>query len=115
MKEASSGGEFEERYAENMAKVFNVTADCKPDKHYMVKLDTRLAEIKALVDGGAYFTINRARQYGKTTTLRALGKYLKEEYYVVLLDFQTISHSKFANENAFSLAFSKKVPAGTEK
>ena len=108
MKEASSGGEFEERYAENMAKVFNVTADCKPDKHYIVKLDTRIAEIKALVDGGAYFTINRARQYGKTTTLRALGKYLKEEYYVVLLDFQTISHSKFANENAFSLAFSKK-------
>ena len=28
-----------------MAKVFNVTADCKPNLHYMVKLDTRLAAI----------------------------------------------------------------------
>ena len=65
-----------------MAKTFNITADCKPDKHYMVNLNTRLAAIKKMVDAGAYFTINRARQYGKTTTLRALNQYLKDDYYV---------------------------------
>lgn len=54
-----------------MAKVFNITADCKPGQHYMVNLDKRLEEIKKLIDAGQYFTINRARQYGKTTTLRA--------------------------------------------
>ena len=55
-----------------MGKVFNTTAVCVPEEHYMVNIDTRLKEIRKLVDGGKYFTINRARQYGKTTTLRAL-------------------------------------------
>lgn len=64
-----------------MPKYFNVTADCRPEEHYMVNLDKRLAQIKELVDRGAYFTINRARQYGKTTTLNALCQYLKQEYY----------------------------------
>ena len=88
-----------------MAKTFNVTADCKPNLHYMVKLDTRLKAIKELVDNGAYFTINRARQYGKTTILRALNQHLQEDYYVVMMDFQTFGAGEFANENIFSLAF----------
>ncbi|MBO5069583.1 MAG: ATP-binding protein [Roseburia sp.] len=88
-----------------MAKVFNVTADCKPDKHYMVKLDKRLVEIKKLVDNGSYFMIHCARQYGKTTTLRALNKYLLSDYYVVLMDFQTFDAAKFENGNVFSSSF----------
>ena len=48
-------------------KVFNTTAVCIPEKHYMVDLSERVKEIKQLVDDGKYFTINRARQYGKTT------------------------------------------------
>lgn len=84
-----------------MAKVFNVTADCKPNMHYMVKLDTRVAAIRKMVDDGAYFTINRARQYGKTTTLRALGRYLQSDYYVVAMDFQTFGADEFVDENVF--------------
>ena len=68
--------------------MFNITADCKPNLHYMVDITSRLCLIKGYVDRGEYFTINRARQYGKTTTLRALKEYLKEEYYVVSMDFQ---------------------------
>ena len=90
-----------------MSKIFNVTADCKPDKHYMVKLDTRLMEIKKMIDNGCYFTINRARQYGKTTLLRALNRYLREEYLVVLMDFQTFGADEFSSENTFSLAFAE--------
>ena len=45
-------------------KVFNTTAVCIPEKHYMVDLSERIKEIKKLVDAGKYFTINRARQYG---------------------------------------------------
>lgn len=90
-----------------MAKIFNVTADCKPDKHYMVNIDGKLASIKKMIDAGDYFTINRARQYGKTTTLRALSRSLQKDYYVVLLDFQTISNAKFEIENQFSITFSK--------
>ena len=90
-----------------MPKVFNVTADCKPQKHYMVKLDHRLAAIKRLGDEGDYFTMNRARQYGKTTTLRALSRYLQTDYHVVLMDFQMFGTDEFCSENIFSLSFAR--------
>ena len=53
-------------------KEFNTTAVCIPAKHYMVDLSERVKEIKKMVDAGKYFTINRARQYGKTTTLKSI-------------------------------------------
>lgn len=71
----------------------------------MVHLDERLKAIKKMIERGDYFTINRARQYGKTTTLKALEYFLKEDYLVVSLDFQMLSASKFKNENTFSIAF----------
>ena len=71
----------------------------------MVDLTTRLQEIKQMVDSGQYFTINRARQYGKTTTLGVLERYLEGEYMIISLDFQGISHASFENENTFVSAF----------
>ena len=50
-----------------MKKFFNVNGSCNPQIHYMIDLSERLSEIKKMVDAGEYFTINRARQYGKTT------------------------------------------------
>lgn len=88
-----------------MGKIFNVSADCKPNLHYMVDISERLRRIKELIDRGEYFTINRARQYGKTTTLRALKRYLQEEYIVISLDFQKLDAAKFQDGNMFSLAF----------
>ena len=38
-----------------MAKIFNVSADCKPDKHYMVDLTDRFVMIKELIDEGEYY------------------------------------------------------------
>mgnify|MGYP001073328865 FL=1 len=56
-------------------KYFNTEGLCRPEKHYMVRLDVRLEQIKRLlVDREKYFVINRGRQYGKTTTLSALRK-----------------------------------------
>lgn len=89
-----------------MDRIFNVTADCRPDQHYMVDLSGRLAEIKGMVDRGEYFTVNRARQYGKTTVLKALAKLLREEYEVISLDFQLLSYENFESERAFVKAFS---------
>lgn len=88
-----------------MRKTFNINGDCKPLLHYMVNIQDRLNEIKKMVDQGSYFTINRARQYGKTTTLRVLAEFLKNDYMVISLDFQMLGASKFRNENSFSLAF----------
>ena len=72
----------------------------------MVNLSERLNQIKAMVDAGEYFTINRARQYGKTTILKALADFLKEDYVVASLDFQKLSYANFENEPAFVMAFS---------
>lgn len=70
-------------------KYFNTEGLCRPKEHYMVNLDARLEKIKEqLVDRRKYFVINRGRQYGKTTTLRALEEYLGSEYIVLSLDFQ---------------------------
>ena len=32
-----------------MAKIFNVSGDCKPKLHYMVNIDENLENIKAMV------------------------------------------------------------------
>ena len=92
-----------------MSRTFNITADCKPSLHYMVDITDRLEKIKKMIDAGQYFTINRARQYGKTTTLRALAKYLIQDYIVVSLDFQLMSHKDFAEEGTFVKAFAEAV------
>ena len=89
-----------------MKRRFNVTGSCIPQRHYMVGLDSRLKKIKEdFVDYGSYFVINRGRQYGKTTTLKALKNYLAEEYIVVSLDFQMLGTEDFADEARFSSAF----------
>lgn len=89
-------------------RYFNTTGICNPDEHYMINLEERLAQVASLVNEGKYFTINRARQYGKTTTLHALTEYLQPSYFVVSMDFQMqMSNAKFKNENTFSLAFAR--------
>lgn len=91
-----------------MKKCFNIAAACKPQLHYMVNMESRLEKVRAYIGRGEYFTVNRARQYGKTTMLRALRDYLRDEYVVVGLDFQTqMSNAKFRDENTFSVAFAK--------
>lgn len=92
-----------------MGKIFNTSGDCRPTLHYMVNIENRLVEIKEMVDRGDYFTINRARQYGKTTTLKALRYYLREEYVVVSLDFQGLSHQDFETENCFVKALAREI------
>ena len=90
-------------------KVFNTTAVCISEKHYMVDLSERVKEIKKLVDAGKYFTINRARQYGKTTTIDALCKALQTEYEVVSLSFEGIGDAGFKTEQSFVKAFARKL------
>lgn len=92
-----------------MAKTFNVSGACRMGRHYMVALKPRLQEIKKMVDAGEYFTINKARQYGKTTVLRALAEYLKSDYRVLSLDFQRMSYLDFADEPAFVHALAREI------
>ncbi|MCC8127907.1 MAG: ATP-binding protein [Clostridiales bacterium] len=92
-----------------MARIFNTEGYCNPKWHYMVDLSERLTEIRSMVDRGQYFSIHRARQYGKTTLLAALTDYLKKDYEIVSLDFQALSSSAFKSESAFVAAFSREL------
>lgn len=90
-----------------MQKCFNTEGLCFQEDHYMVNLDERVRKIKVLVDNGKYFVINRARQYGKTTTLWALEQYLKREYAVVSVSFQRLGNSDFKDEYSFARSFAR--------
>ncbi len=72
-----------------MSKRFCVTGTCIPGKNYMVDMHKRIDQIvQDYIEKGLYFTINRARQYGKTTTLYLLEQRLAEEYLVLSLSFE---------------------------
>lgn len=90
-------------------KEFNTTSACNTSDHYMVDIKARIDEIKELVDSKKYFTINRARQYGKTTTLSALYQVLLKDYIVLFLDFQGIDKDVFENGATFSQALSRLI------
>lgn len=92
-----------------MERSFNITGACNPQEHYMVNLDSRLSNIKKMVDSGKYFVINRGRQYGKTTTLKALEQYLSENYIVVRMDFQFLDADDFENAKTFVKAFAREL------
>jgi len=81
---------------------FNVTGTCIPEENYMVDITNKLEQIKVLVDKKRYFTINRGRQYGKTTTLSRLRPFLADEYTVVSLSFEGFDEEEFANAGVFS-------------
>lgn len=72
-----------------MAKCFNTAGICIPEKNYMVDTGDRIEKIITdYIEKGKYFTINRARQYGKTTILYMLEKQLTENYIVLSLSFE---------------------------
>ncbi len=92
-----------------MTKSFNVNGACKANRHYMVDLKSRLTAIKRMVDANEYFTINKARQFGKTTTLRALADFLKKDYTVISLDFQNIESIEFSDGSSFVHALAREI------
>lgn len=88
-----------------MKRCFNVEGVCLPDKHYMVNLDNRLEAIRSLIDAGKYFTINRARQYGKTTTVAMLKNKLDKEYVFFSISFEGIGEKAYSSEERFCRFF----------
>ena len=87
-----------------MHRKFNITGYCNPDRHYMVDLTERLIKIKKMIDEGEYFVINRARQYGKTTTLKALARSFAEECMIISISFEGLGESDYAEEQSFCVA-----------
>lgn len=84
-----------------MGKRFNVTGVCVPEMHYMVNISGKINKIEEMVEHGSYFTINRPRQYGKTTVLSILSKRLSERYAVIDTSFEGVSDRMFDSEELF--------------
>ena len=92
-----------------IVKRFNVTGTCIPQKHYMVDTSAKLEQITKMIEQDSYFTINRARQYGKTTSLMLLWRALKERYIVVSISFEGMGAEVFQSEDTFIRRFCGRV------
>jgi len=84
---------------------FTVTGLCVPGKHYMADTSEKLAKIMQFVENGDYFSINRGRQYGKTTTLFLLELGLPKEYNVIAISFEGVDDRVFETPENFCQGF----------
>jgi len=84
-------------------KEFHVTANLVPGKHYMVDTTKKLDQIMKMIEKGDYFTINRPRQYGKTTTIFLLWNRLKNtgEYLPIFSSFEEWDNKNFETSERF--------------
>ena len=71
---------------------FNTTGPCFPDEHYMLDAESRLADIRGLIDNKSYFVIHAARQSGKTTLLNSLEQTInrKGRYYALYCSLEAV-------------------------
>lgn len=96
-------------------KEFNTTGVCIPEKHYMVDISNKLNQIETIVEKGKYFTINRPRQYGKTTSMFLLEKRLeKKDYLPISISFEGIGDEVFTAEDKFCKTFLKIIKRDLE-
>ena len=92
-----------------MRKRFNVTGSCNPEWHYMVDNAKRFKAVEDLIDSGEYFTINRARQYGKTTMLQMIWRRLSDRYLIIDCSFEGIDDNAFSSHAAFAKMFARQM------
>ena len=96
-------------------KEFNTEAICIPKLHYMVDISDKLQQIEKLIAHGDYFTINRARQYGKTTMMSALSRKLQDQYLMVRMSFEGVGDTFFENDYRFVRNFIKRMGKSLKK
>ncbi len=92
-----------------MRKEFNITGSCNPEWHYMVDSAKRFEAVERLIDTGKYFTINRARQYGKTTMLQMIWRRLSDRYLIIDCSFEGVDDNAFSSHAAFAKMFARQM------
>ena len=94
-----------------MEKEFNTEGACNPALHYMADTSAKFKAIMRLVEQGKYFTINRPRQYGKTTMLFRLTEALKkrEGYAVFRISFEGVGDAVFESESTLAPMFFRRL------
>lgn len=90
-----------------MEKRFNTAGNCSPRLHYMVDIGPRLDVIRRMIGRGEYFSINRGRQYGKTTTLKLLADRLRSEYVVFSISLEGLADEEYESQDRFCRVFAE--------
>ena len=92
-----------------MAKEFITAGTCDPDRHYAVDTTNKMKIFESLIDKGKYFTITRARQFGKSTSLNWIWHNLSDEYLVIPASFEKYSEKDWNNDGSFCRFFCAKI------
>ena len=92
-----------------MAKKFNTSVTCDPKKHYMVDTTAKMKVFEKLIDEGSYFTITRARQFGKSTSLNWILHNMSDRYLVIPASFEQYSADNWTDDKAFCKYFCTKI------
>ncbi|HSH05893.1 MAG TPA: AAA-like domain-containing protein [Anaerolineae bacterium] len=90
-----------------MNRTFNDTGLCLPNHHYMVDITPKINAVRSLIERGQYFTINRPRQYGKTTLLTQLSQTLNQtdDYLALELSFEDMDSETYQHQQQFITTF----------
>lgn len=90
-------------------KSFNTEGICIPECNYMADTSATIEQIiTQYVSCGKYFTIDRPRQCGKTTTLYLLEKRLEKDYTVLSMSFES-ADELFASLYTLAAGFIRKA------
>ncbi len=90
-------------------KEFNYTGTCVPEKHYMVDTTNKINEMINLIEKGRYFTINRPRQYGKTTSIALIERKLKDKLLIIKISFQGKESECFSSVENIAVMFLESI------
>ena len=92
-----------------MAKYFNTSVTCDPARHYMVDTTKKMKVFERLIDEMSYFTISRARQFGKSTSLNWILHNMSDRYLVIPASFEKFSENDWADDRSFCKYFCTKI------
>jgi hypothetical protein len=86
-----------------MNRIFNTTGTCIPTRHFVADISGKVAQVMELIARGDYFTINRPRQYGKTTLLYHLFQEMQKDrdYLALDISFEGIGTSSYESADRF--------------
>ena len=92
-----------------MAKKFNTSVTCDPSRHYMVDVTAKMKVFEGLINDKCYFTINRARQFGKTSALKWILWNMSDRYLVIPASFEKYSEKDWVDDESFCRYFCKQI------
>ena len=98
-----------------MAKKFNTSVTCDPSRHYMVDVTAKMKVFEGLINDKCYFTINRARQFGKTSALKWILWNMSDRYLVIPASFEKYSEKDWVDDESFCCYFCKQIISACAK